>query len=82
MVKFTHFISKEEENNKCYVKCDALRDFVSFVQFKKREKYPWRSVNFSKVASFSPLLEEHSKENWVLQGHSEWHLGTRRALGD
>ena len=22
-------------------KCDALRDFVPFVQFKKREKHPW-----------------------------------------
>ena len=30
--------------------CDALCDFVVFVQFKKREKQPWRSVNFSKVA--------------------------------
>ena len=30
--------------------CDALRDLVPFVQFKKREKYPWRSVTFSKVA--------------------------------
>ena len=29
---------------------DALRDLVAFVQFKKPEKYPWRSVNFSKVA--------------------------------
>ena len=28
--------------------CDALRDFVSFVQFKKREKHPWRRVTFSK----------------------------------
>ena len=27
--------------------CDALRDLVPFVQFKKREKYPWRSVTFS-----------------------------------
>ena len=32
--------------------CDALRDLVAFVQFKKREKHPWRSVNFSKVAGF------------------------------
>ena len=24
--------------------CDALRDLVPFVQFKKREKHPWRSV--------------------------------------
>ena len=30
--------------------CDALRHSVSFVQFTKREKHPWRSVNFSKVA--------------------------------
>ena len=32
--------------------CDALRDLVQFVQFKKREKHPWRSVNFSKVAEW------------------------------
>ena len=32
----------------------ALRDdLVPFVQFKKREKHPWRNVNFSKVAGFS-----------------------------
>ena len=28
--------------------CDALRDLVPFDQFKKREKYSWRSVTFSK----------------------------------
>ena len=37
-------------------KCDALRDLVPSVQFKKREKHPWRCVNFSKVASFSLQL--------------------------
>ena len=26
--------------------CGALRNLVPFVQFKKREKHPWRSVNF------------------------------------
>ena len=31
--------------------CGALHDLVPFVQFKKREKHPWRSVNFSKVAA-------------------------------
>ena len=36
--------------------CGALRDLVPFVQLKKREKYPWRSVTFSKVASFSLQL--------------------------
>ena len=25
------------------------RDLLPFVQFKKREKHPWRSVNFSKA---------------------------------
>ena len=36
---------------RCYIvnNCGALRDLVPFVQFKKREKHPWRSVNFSKV---------------------------------
>ena len=29
---------------------DVLHDLVPFVQFKKREKEPWRSVTFSKVA--------------------------------
>ena len=28
------------------------RDLVAFVQLKKREKHPWRSANFSKVAGF------------------------------
>ena len=32
--------------------CDALHVLVSFVQFKKREKHPWRSVTFSKVAGY------------------------------
>ena len=32
--------------------CDALRVLVQSVQFKKREKHPWRSVIFSKVAGF------------------------------
>ena len=31
-----------------------MRDLVSFVQFKKREKHPWRSITFSKVAGFKP----------------------------
>ena len=32
------------------VECGALRDLVPFVQFKEREKHPWRGVTFSKVA--------------------------------
>ena len=33
--------------------CRALRDLEPFEQFKQREKHPWRSVTFSKVADFS-----------------------------
>ena len=29
---------------------DVLCNLVSFEQFQKREKYPWRSVTFSEVA--------------------------------
>ena len=36
--------------------CGALHDLVPPVQFKKREKHPWRSVTFSKVAGFSLQL--------------------------
>ena len=35
------------------LKYDALRDLVPFVELKKREKHPWRRVNFSKVAGQS-----------------------------
>ena len=28
--------------------CGALRDLVLFVQFKRREKHPWKSFTFSK----------------------------------
>ena len=42
--------------------CGALRDLVPFVQFKKREKHPRRSVNFSKVAGSSLQLLAHDLE--------------------
>ena len=35
---------------------DALCDLVPFVQFKKRVKHPWRSVNFSKLANFETFF--------------------------
>ena len=31
---------------------DALRNLVPFLQFRKREKHPWRSVTFRKIAGF------------------------------
>ena len=39
---------KDQESQKTLM-CGALRDLVPFVQFKKREKHPWSSVNFSKI---------------------------------
>ena len=39
--------------------CDALCDLVPFVQFKKREKHPWGTVTFSKVAGFSKVTIHH-----------------------
>ena len=36
--------------------CDAFRDLAPFVQVKKREKHPQRSVTSSKVASCSLQL--------------------------
>ena len=37
---------QERNCSKDYV-CDILRDLVPFVQFKKGEKHPWKSVTFS-----------------------------------
>ena len=34
--------------------CNVLRDLVPFVQFKKRETHPCRSVNFINVADQQP----------------------------
>ena len=35
---------------------DALRDLVPFVQFKKREKHPWRNVTFKPVTFLKVTL--------------------------
>ena len=35
------------------ITCDALHDFLPFIQFKKCEKLPWGSVAFIKVTDFS-----------------------------
>ena len=32
-----------------YMICGALSDLVPFVQFKKYENHPWRSINFTKI---------------------------------
>ena len=43
--------------------CDALRDLVPFLQFKKREKHTWRSATFSKVAG---NVTKSNTPPWVL----------------
>ena len=40
----------KEYGNRLSNLSNALRDLVPFVQFKKREKHPWRSVTLIKVA--------------------------------
>ena len=47
-VNIEHFSCKSKYNLSPLL-CNVLRDLVPFVQFKKREKHPWRSVTFSKV---------------------------------
>ena len=47
---FTLFIDEIQDILIIYINhyaqniCDALRDLVPYVQFKKREKHPWRNV--------------------------------------
>ena len=36
-----------------------LLDLVPFVQFEKREKHPWRSVTFSKIAGFTLQIQQN-----------------------
>ena len=45
--------------------CDALRDLVPFVQFKKREKHPRRSVTFSEVALLPCNFTKSNTPRWV-----------------
>ena len=55
---------------------DALGDLIPFVQFKKREKRPWRSVTFSKIAGFSllciTLLLIFWRKNHIRQNSCYW----------
>ena len=39
--------------------CDAFHDLVALLQFKKREKHPWRSVNFSRIFQYHYHLLTH-----------------------
>ena len=56
ILKWRPFEYKAEFAKKVSLICGALRDLVPCTRFKKREKHPWRSVTFSKVAGFSLQL--------------------------
>ena len=57
--------------------CDALRNLVTFVQFKKREKHPWRSVIFSKVQAWYQLAQNitYYSAFHSLRNSSMWREG-------
>ena len=60
------------------VKCDALRDLVPFIQFKKCEKHPWRSVSFNTKSITLPF---HTFLNASqIKGNSEITLGEEKEL--
>ena len=48
--------------------CGALRDLVPFGPFKKREKHPWKSVNFSKESTLLKLTLLHGCFSRFLNG--------------
>lgn len=61
-------------SNKCLIRvlmyiCDALRDWVPFAQFKKREKHPRRGVTFSNIyfgKHFWKIRFWDISGNWIL----------------
>ena len=48
--------------------CDALHDLVPFAQFKKREKQPWRSVTFSKLAGYIAQIVPNRARHHIFVG--------------
>ena len=74
--------SQLNQDMDCYIFA-VLCNFVSFVQFKKREKHPWRSVTFSKVAKavVSCNFTKSNTPPWVFFSFSKlykWHKIAQR----
>ena len=59
MVLYTPVSLFEGNRGRKLKECDALRDFVPFIHFKKREKHPWRNVTFSKIVTFHLILKKN-----------------------
>ena len=55
-----------------------LRDLAPFVQFKKREKHPWRGVTFSsKVAGLACNFTKSNTPPWVFSRFLNCTNGTK-----
>ena len=54
-----------------------MRDLVPFVKLKKREKHPWRSVTFRKVAGFGLKLTKSNTPAWVFSHFLNCANGTK-----
>ena len=89
VVKFTHFISKEEETNKCHVKHvfwkrfkNSIKQLASLFLVRLQTLFIRRALKGKKVTQTA--LQRHHQSHWGTQGI--WvleHLGysgTRRAV--
>ena len=56
-VQTEYYDSKCLERTNSDTICVTFCNLVAFVQFKKREKHPWWSVNFSKVAQRTTICD-------------------------
>ena len=53
-------------------------DLVPFLQFKKREKYRWRSITFRKVAGFQCNFTESNTPRWMFFKLYKWYYIVER----
>ena len=93
MVKFTHLISKERDNNKCYVKYVLWKVFKDCIKLLASPSLVMLQTFFTQRA----LKGKLGTRNWALEGHFkvlprahkghldtralERHLGTRALEG-
>ena len=65
--------------------CDAFRNLVPFVLFKKYEKHSWRSVNFSKITAESCKFTKSNTPPWVFFTFlklCKWHQIAQSSIND
>ena len=85
--KTTQFLGKNGCRQKCLDKSlaidiwDALHDLVPFVQFKKCEKHPGKSVLLVKLQALACKLTKSNTRSWVFSTFlklCKWHQITLR----